>query len=1729
MLRISCLTNGSSGSSSVQYFRLVALLILLLGVDLHALNAQTYAQSVGVPSFSASSPIESGFVNLANGNLHLEIPLASVGERAGKIDKVVLMYDSSFYDVINGIDWVPLNLSTSVLFPQGQGGWRVVTTGDSGTIAWDENDYGYCDDSDYEFAVLSPYFWTAPDGTQHSFPISTTTDFCGSGSVPNGSAYASDGSGYYMYITSVSNATVYAPDGTPFFVDAGVPLNYDAKSDPNGNRHTYYEGYSSVWPYPENEQRVYDNLNRTLADITTNTGNTEYYVAVPNEQGGTSTYTLKMGTVNAYTAFGYPNYDFNGSFEAVTEIDLPDGTTKYQFTYDSGTTAGHYGVIKSMTLPTGGVINYTFTEHADAAGSASLWLTKRTTPDSPTTGWNYSVPSVLSSCGSYGFYDYQNCQQQITVTKPTGDYAKYTFTLNGGAWPTLVQYYNSSSTLLASTSACYSFVTLSSGTCSYSLIGGTYPYPTPATNVYRTAVTTSLPVPSGTVSETTEYAWDPSDDGNLTEMKEWNFGSSLSGSADRTTDYTYYSSGQVINRPASITVTDSSSSLVAKTLNTYDCYSSPCSSLVTTGATGIVQHDDTNYGSGFTARGNLTQVKRYTGSSSYLPTETMTYDITGQMRTATDAYGNVSTFTYSDSFYTDTGDGSSPSAYYPSVSTNAFLTSVTLATSTSVAETTTDGYYWGTGQLAKSVDPNSQATFFHYYDSMDRPTSVSYPDSSWTKSAYASTETQIDTGASITSATPTTSCTGNACRQDETKLDGLARVIHQSLVNAPPGTSTVDTTYDADGRVATVSNPHLSGGSPTDGTETYGYDGLDRPSQITRTDGSGSVAHTYFGSDVTVSPHGGRSSQICSGYGVGFPVLTSDEAGNLTQRWTDGFGRLIEVDQPDSSTGSLTSGSPIGTCYKYDLNNNLTYVLQNSDRARTYTYDLASRLTSASFPETKGNTVYYYYTTSGSSLCAGDISAVCRKTDARSITTTYAYDQLNRLTTKSHSDSTPTVNYVFSGATLPSGCSVGSFSYGSMPVGRLTAMCDGAGSEAWRYAYVSGTGSSIADQRTTNSVTKTTTTTSNYDGSLATLAYPTGRTVTYTPTAGMGSVSAVDTSNSINYATSAAYGPTGQLSSLTNGSSLVSTLYFDKRLQPCRFSVKTSGTSPTSCSDSTDIGNIFDLTFNYNLASSDNGNVVGITNNITSTRSQSFSYDKWSQISQATGATYAASPTNCWGESYTVDAWGNLAAITPLTGSYSGCSQESGLSLVGDINSYNQITLSGFSYDSSGNMTQGPITADAYTYNAENQMTQAAVSSTVGYVYDGMGRRVEKTSSGTAYKLYWYDLNGNVIDETDGSGGTSSSTFSEYVFFNGSRISRRDSSANTFYYFTDHLGSVRRIVQSGSTSLCYDADFYPYGVERVITNTCSPTNKFTGKERDSESNLDDFMARFYNSGLGRMMSADPLGGSAGDPKSLNRYSYAYNNPLNVTDPTGMDGTCGIEGCGGPGCDGDSGCDGCDDMLFGCGGFPVNEPPIFRPPPQENDPETNVNPPSGELSADGATYGCEVDGIPCGMSLPGLNLSNLASLSGIHMPSLLVSDWTNQNGYIVGDYNGEPLCDSDGGSCQNLWWNASQSKWLGTQPPTPFRALVQGGMAFLHPFDMLTANAMIFAAGAGNYVASALLLAGGCLDGPVSPVTCGFSMAGSYVLLNTGTALMVGGGYFFKDVTAPAFKEWWQQF
>jgi len=129
-------------------------------------------------------------------------------------------------------------------------------------------------------------------------------------------------------------------------------------------------------------------------------------------------------------------------------------------------------------------------------------------------------------------------------------------------------------------------------------------------------------------------------------------------------------------------------------------------------------------------------------------------------------------------------------------------------------------------------------------------------------------------------------------------------------------------------------------------------------------------------------------------------------------------------------------------------------------------------------------------------------------------------------------------------------------------------------------------------------------------------------------------------------------------------------------------------------------------------------------------------------------------------------------------------------------------------------------------------------------------------------------------------------------------VARIDLTGNTVhYYLSDHLRSTSMVISS-SGGIEQDSDYSPFGTE--YTTTSGPNHyKFTSKERDTESGLDYFGARYYSNPLGRWLTPDwsatpvPIPyANLSDPQSLNQYGYVRNNPSKALD---SDGHCEVDG------------------------------------------------------------------------------------------------------------------------------------------------------------------------------------------------------------------------------------------
>lgn len=1383
-------SNPYLGVPSIWIFILV--LMWLLGPTVAFLRGQTYQQSFGIPTFTTSLPVENGFINIANGDLHLDIQVGSFPQRAGPPLWAKMIYESSIWKNSGG-SWQPSNVYSD--YTQSFAGWRAedsVGIANPG-MSWDTEVATICpQDGQVQYYTISNYTWQAPDGTAHVFPIQTIvgeTSACGTtSSQPNGDALANDATGYHMYVVNFGVQSVLAPNGTKVHPGPYV-------TDSNGNYVAVYSGYT-------------DTVGRSLPRCCIINNNTVPFT-VTNSQGGTSTYTMKLGTISVSTNFGMAGItEYSGTIQVVTEFDLPDGT-KYQFGYDSGTSPGHYGLLTSMTLPTGGQINYSWSIFKDAYGNPYPYLTGMTTP-APAGTWTLA-PLVQTSCSS----GQVNCTQQVTIAKPSGDHEVYTFALNGGSWSGQVQYYNgavSSANLLTTVSQCFNFVTITNGQCSYNVSSGP-----PATNVTKSAVTTAWP---GTnINGTTEYTYDGY--GNVTQKSEWNFYTgTLPASADRTTNISYvgfYTNVNILDKPSTVKVKDKNGNLLTETDYYYD-QDTP------TSVTGVVNHDDTNYGAGYSARGNLTEIMQCCNGLAEQITLNY-YDTLGNLIQSRSPNFATTYFSYTDNYYN----------YSPSTPTNGYITQITKPATSGVSHVDHMQYYFGAGLPAAICGENFTSTCAYglsapqpdygslSYDSMNRPVGMNGGDGGQTTLTYG-TSTPINI-------TATTTVDSTHSLVKTAVLDGLGRTS-QTQTSSPQGTIYMDTTYDSNGRTHSVSNAHYSGSNPTDGTTTYSYDGLDRVTTVTEPSG-GSETHSYTPDANSIM------------------VQDSDELGNAQNSWVDAFGRTLQV--------NLFPGSGVvRTLYTYDLLNNLIKVDESgtnwsNDRIRTFTYDQGSHLISVSNPE--AHTITYTY---------DNQYDILTKVNGRGTTITYQYDALNRLTSRSYNDGvTPTANFVYD-ACPSGGCPSGVNP--QYPIGRLVEAYTASAKMFYSYDVVGRN----AEQWQCTPVNCSTgfiafTYTHNYLGEQSSISYNGNFTMSqaYDTVARITQLTNSN-SNTYNPATLVSvsqFSPIGVPTQISFGNGLAETLAFNNRFQPTQLRVY----SPPS----TDVLN---QTFTWgdpNYGGRDNGVLWAwaASGSGTPTFSRSYNYDG---LNRLTTMSSPADPSGCTGLSWTDDAWANRTNQTVTGGT---CGQSSLT-----INTSNHVTNTGFTYDNDGNLTAG---TSPYQYDAEDRITQFNNGPSNGganYVYDANGRRIEKATS-TGQVHYFYDENGHVIVETDQNGNWTK----DYVYMGGQRVAEF-SGGQTYFIHTDHLGSTRTVTNYAS-SVTDKLDYLPYG-EQIAGGTFT-THKFTGYERDSESGLDYANARYYSSSLGRFMSIDPAPGDVAGPQSYNRYGYVVNNPLTLTDPTGM--------------------------------------------------------------------------------------------------------------------------------------------------------------------------------------------------------------------------------------------------
>jgi RHS repeat-associated protein len=700
----------------------------------------------------------------------------------------------------------------------------------------------------------------------------------------------------------------------------------------------------------------------------------------------------------------------------------------------------------------------------------------------------------------------------------------------------------------------------------------------------------------------------------------------------------------------------------------------------------------------------------------------------------------------------------------------------------------------------------------------------------------------------------------------------------------------------------TASTANFTGGqnassTPDTGTVTVTVSGTG----YSTTYGASDTASTIAGRLATAISGGSCASASASGGTINLTAKNSGTAGAcaLSASYTWNSGVFTNPSFTTSTSGTALGGAkdagainnnPYVTLYQYDLLGNLLRVDQKGSasgdstqwRTRTFTYNSLSQLLTATNPES--GTITYAYDADGN-LISKTVPAP-NQTGTATVTTTYAYDALNRLTLKSFSDSTPLVNLSYDQAS----------GWGYTLTNTIGRLSSESTFPAWGQPYLEAALFSYDVMgRTVNkwecipsscapSSWALYSLAATYDLAGDMTSYTTGVGVTFTQTLDpVGRVqqltsSLVDAQHPGTLATvdpTQGHFPNGTLRKLTFGNALTDTTAYNVRLQPCRVNLNSTGSVLSLCNDAVPGGNVQDFTYGFNLSTTDNGNVVSMSATGAQNFNRAYTYDPLNRL-----LTLSAPGDSCSGLSWTYDAWGNRTDQTVTGGSCNSFHQP--------VATNNRFSGAGFQYDAAGNMTNDGT--HSYTYDAEHRITAVDGGNTASYVYDAMGRRVRKTVGG-AWTDYVYDADGRVVTEFISTSGTCTAPCwaTSYIYMGGAQVSQYKN-GTTYFVHQDHLGSTRLLTKLDRT-LQDSMDFLPYGEQ--IAGASGITHKFTGKERDAESNLDYFGARYYSNTMGRFMSPDWATGPTtvpyaqlGDPQSLNLYAYVRNSPVARIDADG---------------------------------------------------------------------------------------------------------------------------------------------------------------------------------------------------------------------------------------------------
>lgn len=687
--------------------------------------------------------------------------------------------------------------------------------------------------------------------------------------------------------------------------------------------------------------------------------------------------------------------------------------------------------------------------------------------------------------------------------------------------------------------------------------------------------------------------------------------------------------------------------------------------------------------------------------------------------------------------------------------------------------------------------------------------------------------------------------------QDVTVYDGLGQATAQ--IFRKRGSEQWRTTTVYDGELTHVDPP--KGGTPT----TTVSDARGRTIELRQYKGDSPVGDAYDATRYTYAPNGQ-------------PATVTDPAGN---KWTNHYdlrGRLTQVDDPDKGTAKLT----------YDGNTDwLLSITDARGKSLFYTYDALGRKT-AQYEGTDAN---------GTKLAE------------------WKYDVLPDNTVV-NGQPTSSTRYVKNGAggTDAYTSALTGFDNAYRPTGTQVVIPASEGGLAGTYK---------------------TTVEYNPDGTVNRMGLPAaGGLPAETMQFGYDELGNPTTTRGLNtYVTSTSYSKLGQVLQQfrsTGSKRVMSANYYEEGTGRLTRSLLQRETAPVS---------IADVNYQYDEA----GNITKIAD-IPSGQTadvQCFRQDYLQRLTEAwTAATddCATAPTKdnaqsiiggtapYW-QSYDHDVVGNRTreidhdttgdttkdVTKTFTYAGTGNPQPHTLTSVTYQGGSRDGQTDGYAYDAAGNTTQRGA-GRTLTWDVEGHLEKSVDhGNTSTFVYDASGERlIRRDESATTLYVAGMEIR---LDKATGA-----KTATRYYSHGGQTVAARTNKGLT-WFGANHQGTSDASVANDTAQTITRRRFDPFGRPRGEQPTTWPGEKgFVGGITDASMALTHLGAREYDTETGRFISVDPFFDRA-DPQSWNGYAYSNNNPINLSDPSGLS-VCGRGGetcdpgqCPNPAWQGNNGCNG----------------------------------------------------------------------------------------------------------------------------------------------------------------------------------------------------------------------------